>query len=610
METHRRPWPARALAGPGLRPGTAPPRGVGLGVGSRAARRRAVAGGRASAGRGSTAAGAAVRARLSAWDRALFRRVAVTDWPRAEGVLPRLSRAADHSKLWTGTAAAIVLSGAGGPRARRGALRALASVAVTSAVVNTVGKGAFRRVRPVLDDVPVIRRLKRLPTSTSFPSGHSASAAAFATGLALESRGWGAAVAPVAASVAFSRVYTGVHYPSDVLVGAALGAATAFGVRAVLDARRRVPPAQPLVEAPALPQGRGLSVVANPGSGSAAFVEEVTEALPAARVTRWDPDASSLPQLLDKEAQRAAEEGGALGVFGGDGTVNAAARAAHRHGVPLAVLPGGTHNHLALDLGIGSSADLTNAVGQGHAIAVDLARFAPPRGAAVQGAGDGRGDGDGRGTRDLRSTREFRGGGEFGGGGDGAEHGDWDGEGDADADGPGYFVNTFSLGAYGDLVEVRDRWRGRVGPWAAGLIAAVHVLRQSRPFEVRVNGRKRSLWLLFVGNCSYHTIGGGPGGARRFNLADGMLDIHLVKAGRWARTRLVASAFAGVLHRSPVHAAARGRRLHLAGIPEGTLCSYDGETAPSPTALLLDKPGTPLTVYRPLPPWLSGKPLS
>ncbi|MFI8850374.1 phosphatase PAP2 family protein [Streptomyces sp. NPDC053499] len=531
-------------------------------------------------GSGSTRAGAeGVRATVSrtlgSWDRALFRAVALRHWPRAEGVLPRLSRTADHSKLWMGTAAAVALSGVGGPRARRGVLRGLASVAVTSAVVNTVGKGAFGRARPLLDDVPVIRRLKRLPTSTSFPSGHAASAAAFATGVTLESRGLGAAVVPVAASVAFSRIYTGVHYPSDVLVGAALGTAAAFGVRAALDARRAVPPAQPLVEAPALAEGRGLSVVANPGAGSAASVREIGEALPAARVVHWEPDAGQLEQLLDQEARRAAEEGGALGVYGGDGTVNAAARAALRHGVPLAVLPGGTHNHLALDLGIGRSADLADAIASGHAIAVDMARFAPRHGPGLP---------------QTPLTPQA-------------------GPSAAAAPEPGYFVNTFSLGAYGDLVEVRDRWRNRIGPWAAGLIAAVHVLRHSRPFEVRVNGRPRSLWLLFVGNCSYHTVGGGPGGARRFNLSDGMLDIHLIRAGRWARTRLIASALAGVLHRSPVHAAARGRRLHLAGIPDGTLCSYDGETAPSPPALLIDKPATTLTVYRPLPAWLSGSAL-
>ncbi|AMW13977.1 hypothetical protein A4E84_33470 [Streptomyces qaidamensis] len=47
--------------------------------------------------------------------------------------------------------------------------------------------------------------------------------AAPATGVALESQAWGAVVAPVAASVALSRVYTGVHHPSDVLAGAGPG---------------------------------------------------------------------------------------------------------------------------------------------------------------------------------------------------------------------------------------------------------------------------------------------------------------------------------------------------------------------------------------------------
>ncbi|WP_369657925.1 phosphatase PAP2 family protein [Streptomyces sp. RPA4-2] len=87
---------------------------------------------------------------------------------------------------------------------------------------------------PSLAPVPRALKLKRQPITTSFPSGHSASAAAFATGVALESRGWGAAVAPLATAVALSRVYTGAHFPSDVLAGAALGAAAAYAVRGML----------------------------------------------------------------------------------------------------------------------------------------------------------------------------------------------------------------------------------------------------------------------------------------------------------------------------------------------------------------------------------------
>ncbi|WP_141726710.1 phosphatase PAP2 family protein, partial [Actinacidiphila rubida] len=148
------------------------------------------------------------------WDRAVFAGVAGRHWPGAEPVLPKLSHAANHGRLWL--AAAGVMAVAGGREGRRAAARGLGSMALASLTVNTVGKGTVGRTRPLLDAVPVIRRLHRQPVTSSFPSGHAASAAAFAAGVAAESGTWGTVVAPVAASVAFSRVYTGVHYPSDV----------------------------------------------------------------------------------------------------------------------------------------------------------------------------------------------------------------------------------------------------------------------------------------------------------------------------------------------------------------------------------------------------------
>lgn len=124
--------------------------------------------------------------------------------------------------LWFATATALAATRS--PKARRAAARGVASLAVASATINTLGKRTVRLPRLLLHAVPLIRQLERQPITTSFPSGHSASAAAFATGVALESRTLGTAVAPAAAAVALSRVYTGVHFPSDVLAGAALGA--------------------------------------------------------------------------------------------------------------------------------------------------------------------------------------------------------------------------------------------------------------------------------------------------------------------------------------------------------------------------------------------------
>jgi undecaprenyl-diphosphatase len=62
-----------------------------------------------------------------------------------------------------------------------------------------------------------------MPNSMSFPSGHSASAFAFVTGASAEMPILLPVLVPLAGTVAYSRVYIGVHYPSDVAAGAAIG---------------------------------------------------------------------------------------------------------------------------------------------------------------------------------------------------------------------------------------------------------------------------------------------------------------------------------------------------------------------------------------------------
>ena len=78
-----------------------------------------------------------------------------------------------------------------------------------------------------------------MPSSTSFPSGHSASAAAFAVAVGDVLPGLKLPLRAAAAVVAFSRVYTGVHYPGDVVVGATVGALVGRATSAV--ARRLRP---------------------------------------------------------------------------------------------------------------------------------------------------------------------------------------------------------------------------------------------------------------------------------------------------------------------------------------------------------------------------------
>lgn len=170
-----------------------------------------------------------LRARLAAGP--LVRRIALVDlhvWtfvrrrlaiPQADGVVKAYTTAGEHAGLWY----AIGLVGLVTSKGDRAAKwrRAMLSVFVTQ-VANTAVKTVFRRPRPVVEDLPA---LVKVPTSLSFPSAHSSTsfcAARTYSALVPERRGalYGAAVA-----MAASRVYVGVHYPSDIAVGAALGTA-------------------------------------------------------------------------------------------------------------------------------------------------------------------------------------------------------------------------------------------------------------------------------------------------------------------------------------------------------------------------------------------------
>jgi membrane-associated phospholipid phosphatase len=170
-----------------------------------------------------------IRRRVSALDRRVFDFVARRDSPLLDEVLPRLSVAANYGRLWMGVAAALTLTGR--PDARRAAVRGMASLAVASATANVLAKGLYPRGRPHTDGVPPARRLRRAPVTTSFPSGHSASAAAFATAAALEVPALALPLGVLALAVAVSRVVTGAHYPSDVAVGMAIGVGAAAVTR-------------------------------------------------------------------------------------------------------------------------------------------------------------------------------------------------------------------------------------------------------------------------------------------------------------------------------------------------------------------------------------------
>jgi membrane-associated phospholipid phosphatase len=134
----------------------------------------------------------------------------------AEPHVRRFSTAGEHAALWYAIGGvALVVDTGRRPQWRR----AMLAVLVTQ-LVNTAAKAVVRRRRPAFEDLPA---LVKVPTSLSFPSAHSSTSFAAA-------RGFGALVPTargplyvLASLMALSRVYLGVHYPSDIAVGAILG---------------------------------------------------------------------------------------------------------------------------------------------------------------------------------------------------------------------------------------------------------------------------------------------------------------------------------------------------------------------------------------------------
>lgn len=165
-----------------------------------------------------------LRARLAAGP--LVRRIALFDVrvftfvrrdlqvPAARRAVTAYTTAGEHAALWYAVGAAgLLLDVRRAPRWRRAMLGIFATQ-----MLNTAVKGVFRRRRPDLEDLPA---LVKLPTSLSFPSAHSSTSFAAARAYAplVPARPLYAA----AAGMALSRVYVGVHYPSDIAVGALLG---------------------------------------------------------------------------------------------------------------------------------------------------------------------------------------------------------------------------------------------------------------------------------------------------------------------------------------------------------------------------------------------------
>jgi diacylglycerol kinase family enzyme len=173
------------------------------------------------------------------------------------------------------------------------------------------------------------------------------------------------------------------------------------------------------------------------------------------------------------------------------------------------VVPTGTLNHFARDVGVYDMQEAVDATGAGEAVAVDLGvvDVHPGRGADPE-------------TGAVVRQR--------------------------------YFLNTASLGSYPDLVRLREKWQGRWGKWPAFAAALVVVLRRAEPVRIKVDGRWLAVWLLFIGNGPYHPRGMVP--AWRPSLDSGLLDVRWLRADiRFSRLRAVVALVLGALGHSHVY---------------------------------------------------------
>jgi diacylglycerol kinase family enzyme len=277
----------------------------------------------------------------------------------------------------------------------------------------------------------------------------------------------------------------------------------------------------------------GFLLVANPRSGDDAGGAKDLSA--RARERLGDVETLWLEPGVDlgEEVGRASRESRAVIAAGGDGTVNAVVQQVAGSDTVLGVLPAGTLNHFARDLGVRDEETALDALAEGQVARIDAGR-----------AGDR------------------------------------------------YFVNNAGIGLYPELVYERERHEHRVGKWRASLTAARRILGTAEPVvgTIAADGDRRALlaWAVFVGNNLFGTQTGRIGTRER--LDQGVLDLRLLTV---SKRRASKTRFAWRVLRSRQW---RGRRLvrrpartvEVSIVGEPRLVSWDGESGPPVSAIRLE----------------------
>lgn len=303
---------------------------------------------------------------LRALDHAIYLRLTETNSPTLDRAVSLLTRAADRSALWLVTA--LALAAGGGSQGRRAALRGATAIGLASLLVNTVLKMAWRRSRPAEIRATVVRR----PKSFSFPSGHTASAFAFATAVGSEIPILAAPLVLAAATVGYSRIRGRVHYPSDVLVGAAVGIAAGLASQPV---SRLVTRIEDRLNTRSSQATLRVVLVVSPHAG------RVAREMDRARRALIASGAEIVEELTVEAVERVPDavrrhDASVVIAAGGDGTVGAVADQIANSGTVLLVMPLGTSNDFARSLSIPMNVEAAAALlSRGKVSTFDLGRM-------------------------------------------------------------------------------------------------------------------------------------------------------------------------------------------------------------------------------------------
>jgi len=302
----------------------------------------------------------------------------------------------------------------------------------------------------------------------------------------------------------------------------AVGAAVALSTKRVWP----VPPAEAALAHPGHPDpeaaretGKGVHIIVNPDAGPA-FSSAPADVL--------------RERLLDVEV---------VEIVGGDvedalnGSVNVTAAAALDADLPLVVVPAGTLNHFARDIGLETVDDTIASLQAGAVAEVDVGLIA--------------------------------------------------GE---------VFLNTASLGSYVELVDARERLEGRIGKWPAVFFALVKVMRDCPPVELELDGQRRSVWMVFFGNCRYRPAGFAPSWRER--LDDDVIDVRVLDAATpFARARLLLAVMTGTLGRCRAYEHRTAASVHIKSRQGPLRLARDGEVFDGPAEFTVTKSDQRLRVY-------------